>query len=216
MEQVHGASMVHFKSLQMQRALSMTPWPCLHSGMPARAQQPKSSLCAISKLPHTTGLTSMLPCRSLANGMVIGTSEGFTKELSLIGVGYRGAVSGQKLTMNLGYSHPVEMDIPQGITVQVNFVLGCRHLAQPVGCQAACMQCLEDCVHPAAHHLHVGTLMQKCMETECALTNPVEDWRTTCTPQLITPASPPAHQPSIWGAGCTSQAMPCHASICEA
>ena len=71
---------------------------------------------------NTPCLTAMLPCRSLANGMVIGTSEGFTKELSLIGVGYRGAVSGQKLTMNLGYSHPVEMDIPQGITVQVDFV----------------------------------------------------------------------------------------------
>ena len=101
----------------------------------------QEALCVHSAtILHTTCLSSMLPRRSLANGMVIGTSEGFTKELSLIGVGYRGAVSGQKLTMNLGYSHPVEMDIPQGITVQVGFVRGCTPLCQPVGCQAACME----------------------------------------------------------------------------
>ena len=61
-----------------------------------------------------------LHCRSLANGMVVGTSEGFSKDLQLIGVGYRGAVSGNKLTMNLGYSHPVEMEIPQDVEVKVS------------------------------------------------------------------------------------------------
>ena len=119
MEQVQSASMVQIKSRHMQRSLSTTFWPSLHSGMPGSGIAAKR-LCVCIQQPSFTPL--VLPCRSLANGMVIGTSEGFKKELSLIGVGYRGAVSGQKLTMNLGYSHPVEMDIPQGITVQVDYM----------------------------------------------------------------------------------------------
>jgi len=51
--------------------------------------------------------------------MVVGVSDGFTKTLSLIGVGYKAAVSGQNLTLNLGYSHPVEMSIPKGLEVKV-------------------------------------------------------------------------------------------------
>lgn len=58
-------------------------------------------------------------CRSLANGMVVGTSEGFAKDLQLIGVGYRGAVNGNTLTMNLGFSHPVVMTIPHDVEVKV-------------------------------------------------------------------------------------------------
>jgi large subunit ribosomal protein L6 len=57
--------------------------------------------------------------RSLVQGMVEGTSTGFTKELIMTGVGYRGAVAGTKLTLNLGYSHPVEIDIPKGVSVQI-------------------------------------------------------------------------------------------------
>ena len=52
--------------------------------------------------------------------MVVGTSQGFEKNLQLIGVGYRGAVAGKKLTMNLGFSHPVEMVIPDDVEVKVN------------------------------------------------------------------------------------------------
>lgn len=57
--------------------------------------------------------------RSLVNNMVVGTSDGFTKVLSLVGVGYRAAVKGDVLTLNLGYSHPVELAIPAGLTVAV-------------------------------------------------------------------------------------------------
>tara|TARA_R110000868_G_scaffold262401_1_gene520837 strand:- start:9437 stop:9970 length:534 start_codon:yes stop_codon:yes gene_type:complete len=57
--------------------------------------------------------------RALVNNMVTGVSEGFEKKLELRGVGYRAAVQGNKLTMNLGYSHPVEMEAPAGITVAV-------------------------------------------------------------------------------------------------
>jgi len=55
--------------------------------------------------------------RALANNMVKGVSEGFKKTLLISGVGYKVAVQGNKLVMNLGLSHPVEMEIPQGLTV---------------------------------------------------------------------------------------------------
>jgi large subunit ribosomal protein L6 len=58
--------------------------------------------------------------RALASNMVVGTTEGFTKTLTLIGVGYRAAVKGDVLTLSLGYSHPVEMPIPKGLTVTVD------------------------------------------------------------------------------------------------
>ena len=57
--------------------------------------------------------------RTLVNNMVIGVSEQFQKNLSLNGVGYRAAVQGNSIILNLGYSHPVEMPIPEGISVQV-------------------------------------------------------------------------------------------------
>ncbi|MCF7820741.1 MAG: 50S ribosomal protein L6 [Candidatus Pacebacteria bacterium] len=53
--------------------------------------------------------------RSLFNNLVIGVSEGFEKKLEINGVGYRGSVSGNKLVLNLGYSHPVEFILPEGI-----------------------------------------------------------------------------------------------------
>ena len=56
--------------------------------------------------------------RTLINHMVIGVSEGYSKTLELVGVGYRAAVKGDKLEMNLGYSHPVIMDKPEGITFE--------------------------------------------------------------------------------------------------
>lgn len=57
--------------------------------------------------------------RSLVNNMVVGTSDGFTKVLSMVGVGYRAATKGAQLTLNLGYSNPVELVIPEGLTVAV-------------------------------------------------------------------------------------------------
>jgi large subunit ribosomal protein L6 len=57
--------------------------------------------------------------RSLLEGMVTGVSKGFVKKLEIVGVGYRAQVAGNKLTINLGYSHPVEYTVPDGITVTV-------------------------------------------------------------------------------------------------
>jgi large subunit ribosomal protein L6 len=56
--------------------------------------------------------------RSLVNNMVIGVSSGFEKKLTLVGVGYRAAVQGSKLTLALGFSHPVENTAPEGITIE--------------------------------------------------------------------------------------------------
>ena len=58
--------------------------------------------------------------RALINNMVIGVSTGFTKNLEIVGVGYRGSVSGKKLTLNLGLSHAVEIEIPDDIEVKMD------------------------------------------------------------------------------------------------
>ena len=57
--------------------------------------------------------------RSLANNMVIGVTDGFKKELEMIGVGFRAAVQGNLLDLSLGFSHPTKMPIPEGISVNV-------------------------------------------------------------------------------------------------
>lgn len=57
--------------------------------------------------------------RSLINNMVIGASQGFTKKLEMIGVGYRAAVQGQLLDLQVGFSHPTKVPIPKGVHVTV-------------------------------------------------------------------------------------------------
>ena len=57
--------------------------------------------------------------RTLVNNMVEGVTNGFQKALDINGVGYRAAKQGKKLVLTLGYSHPVEMDDPEGITIEV-------------------------------------------------------------------------------------------------
>ena len=57
--------------------------------------------------------------RALVANMVTGVSEGFTKTLEINGVGYRAAKQGNKLVLTLGFSHPVEMEAPAGITIEV-------------------------------------------------------------------------------------------------
>jgi large subunit ribosomal protein L6 len=55
--------------------------------------------------------------RQLVNNMVIGVSKGFEKKLTLIGVGYKAQAQGAKLNLAVGYSHPVNIDMPAGISV---------------------------------------------------------------------------------------------------
>jgi large subunit ribosomal protein L6 len=58
--------------------------------------------------------------RTLVNNMVHGVTKGFVKILEFNGVGYKAAVSGDVITLNLGYSHPIEYKIPSGVTAKVN------------------------------------------------------------------------------------------------
>ena len=68
----------------------------------------------LKKMKSLHGLT-----RTLINNMVIGVTEGYQKKLEVNGVGYRAAKSGSKLTLSLGYSHPVEMVDPEGVETTV-------------------------------------------------------------------------------------------------
>ena len=69
----------------------------------------------LKRMKSLHGLT-----RTLIHNMTIGVSEGYTKTLEVNGVGYRAAKADKKLTLNLGYSHPVEMEDPEGIETKVD------------------------------------------------------------------------------------------------
>ena len=64
----------------------------------------------LKKMKSLHGLT-----RTLINNMIVGVTEGYEKKLEVNGVGYRAAKQGKKLTLSLGYSHPVEMEDPEGL-----------------------------------------------------------------------------------------------------
>ena len=68
----------------------------------------------LKKMKSLHGLT-----RTLINNMVVGVTEGYEKKLEVNGVGYRAVKKGKLLTLSLGYSHPVEMEDPEGIEVVV-------------------------------------------------------------------------------------------------
>ena len=74
----------------------------------------------LKKMKSLHGLT-----RTLINNMVIGVSEGYEKKLEINGVGYRAQKQGKKLVLSLGYSHPVEMEDPEGLeaTVEDNKII---------------------------------------------------------------------------------------------
>jgi large subunit ribosomal protein L6 len=74
----------------------------------------KISVVNKSKLANAMSGTT----RALIQNMMTGVSEGFQKKLDIVGVGYRAAVQGKKLNLTLGYSHPVEFPIPDGITIE--------------------------------------------------------------------------------------------------
>ena len=69
----------------------------------------------LKKMKSLHGLT-----RTLIHNMVVGVTDGFTKELEVNGVGYRASKAGKKLSLNLGYSHPVEMEDPEGLESTVD------------------------------------------------------------------------------------------------
>ncbi len=70
-------------------------------------------------IPGRDGARFQGLARSLINGMVIGTGTGYTKTLQLVGTGYRAEVKGKILNLSLGFSHPVNFPIPEGIKVEI-------------------------------------------------------------------------------------------------
>ena len=82
--------------------------------------QQEDSILKISLKNESRALRSLHGLyRTLINNMVIGVSEQFQLTLILKGVGYRAAVQGKEIVLNLGYSHPVKIDIPETISVEV-------------------------------------------------------------------------------------------------
>jgi large subunit ribosomal protein L6 len=71
---------------------------------------PKNETPAANALAGTT--------RAIVNNMVIGVSDGFVKELQLVGVGYKAAAKGTELDLSLGHSHPINYKLPKGITIE--------------------------------------------------------------------------------------------------
>lgn len=79
-------------------------------------EQEGETLTMKPKSEKYLGMTGTM--RALVNNMVNGVSEGFERRLNLVGVGYRAQAQGAKLNLNLGYSHPVEFEAPEGITLE--------------------------------------------------------------------------------------------------
>ena len=68
--------------------------------------------------------------RNIVNNLILGVSEGFTKKLEMNGVGYRASLKGKILELMLGYSHPIQYDIPENISITVD-KLSLIHISEP-------------------------------------------------------------------------------------
>jgi large subunit ribosomal protein L6 len=93
----------------------------LHNTLPDVLEIENTAESLILSLKTNTRTTRSLHglYRTLVNNMVVGVSEQFKLTLTLKGVGYRGTVQGNTLVLSLGYSHPVNMEIPEDISVEV-------------------------------------------------------------------------------------------------
>jgi len=89
----------------------------LTEGITASVEDGVVSIARDNDERNTRALHGLM--RSLINNMVIGVSEGYSKELTAVGVGYRAALKGKQLELQVGFSHPVEIDAPDGITFEV-------------------------------------------------------------------------------------------------
>lgn len=96
-----------------------------------------------SETPETQKSYGLM--RTLVDNMVIGVSTGYERKLEINGVGFRAAVSGTTINLNLGFSHPVEFALPEGITAKVekNIVTISGHDKQSVGQVAANLRSLK-------------------------------------------------------------------------
>ncbi len=88
----------------------------IHSGV--NVQQKENELVFTPRADVADGWTQAGTTRALLNAMVIGVTEGFTRKLQLVGVGYRAAVKDNVVSLALGFSHPINHKLPAGITVE--------------------------------------------------------------------------------------------------
>jgi len=74
--------------------------------------------CAVRNIDDAQAWALAGTTRALLNNMVVGVSKGFERKLELIGVGYRAKAAGKSLNLTLGFSHPVDYELPEGVTVE--------------------------------------------------------------------------------------------------
>jgi large subunit ribosomal protein L6 len=89
----------------------------VHPAVNAMIEDNKVKIAPADEARESNALAGTM--RSLINNMVMGVSEGFVKKLVMVGVGYRAKVQGKKLNLSVGFSHPVDIEMPEGITVEV-------------------------------------------------------------------------------------------------
>ncbi len=89
----------------------------LPSGVKAEVQEDKVMVTRLNDEKQNKSMHGT--ARALINNMVVGVSEGFKKELEIIGVGYKAQMKGKDLALNIGFSHPVEFKVPEGLKVTV-------------------------------------------------------------------------------------------------
>ncbi len=88
----------------------------IHAAVEVNQQDSKLTFAARNAEQSSNALAGTT--RALLNNMVAGVSQGFEKKLTLVGVGYRAQAQGKKLNLSLGFSHPVEYQVPEGISIE--------------------------------------------------------------------------------------------------
>lgn len=88
----------------------------IHSNVEVKQEENVLTFEARDGAKHSRALAGTT--RALVNNMVTGVTAGFEKKLQLVGVGYRAQAKGKSLNLNLGFSHPVDYSLPEGVTVE--------------------------------------------------------------------------------------------------
>lgn len=90
----------------------------LPEGVAIKLESGVLTVSAVTSVPNSGALHGLT--RTLISNMVHGVSQGFTRELEIVGVGYRAATKGAVLNLTLGYSHPIDYKLPEGIQAKVD------------------------------------------------------------------------------------------------
>jgi large subunit ribosomal protein L6 len=109
LSQVEGSVVVKGKNGELSAPL--------HSDVSLSVADNVATLAPVRQTRQAKALWGTM--RATINNMVVGVTTGFTRTLQINGVGYRAAMQGNKLVLSLGFSHPVEMEVPAGLTVTV-------------------------------------------------------------------------------------------------